>query len=1486
MRAHVGSSTEIKNSSSRNSHLFKSGGNPDGLTRIIGNNMQVASDKLSPKNAPSRVTIAGYVPPSNNATNGIYSFDVSSNPSMTLLFHDDDNRMAADGGGTYYDGKYYYVEWHYSAFGDDIYAHYGIVETDNWTELYRSAMDNNPIDEHSIATDLTYCPADNIIYGIFEDYDVIADEYSYYFGYLNEYGDRVGVAQLDKCYWTIASNAEGELYAVDETGYLCKIDRKTGKSTRIGSTGITPYYMQSACFDFRTGIMYWVASGKSMLTALYTVDLTTGKATKVCNIPGDLQMLGIYVVDHAFADDAPYKPTDLSCEFERGSLSGKVNFTMPATTYSGESLTGSLNYEVTMNGRSVAKGSAAAGAGVSANVSALRAGSYEIAVSASNNAGDGPKVKTTMWVGDDIPLAPSNIKAEKNGTSINVSWDAPTSTSHGGYLNPATLRYTVIRFPDRQTVAENIANTSVIDNNTGVPITTYWYEVTSNPSANTGGSAYSNNLIFGTHYQVPYNEDFSSADSWSMFTTIDVNDDGKEWFYKSDTKEAACQAAQARDKSDDWLITAPIYMSADRTYILNFGARSMSDTYSETFEVAIGTSNTAAAMGRIIMSPTEVKSSSLKPQQTEFSVPSDGLYRIGFHCISPKYHNWLFIDDINIEEGVNLLAPEAVSDLTVIPGANGALSAEISFKAPVRTAAGETLSELQSITVYNGMEVIKTFENPVPGSVLSFTDSAPLQGENYYTVIARAKDTNSEAAVAFAWVGIDVPVAVSGIKALNDGSGVVTITWDPVSEGVHGGYVDPAGVLYYVARSSDTETFAGQLKSTMTTDRDKDSDSRIITYFVTAVNDGGQGEWGMSNMVALGDPNTPPMAESFAGMSLQTDPWGVMSLEGNGEWKLVQGGFNPFTQGVQDNDGGMISFVPMADGDQGLLYSGKMNVKKTTNPALTFYFYNNPGANGIIDVMISKNGEELESVKTIDFSNYSDVKGWTLVEIPLNDYKDVCKYICVGFKATGQGGKEIYIDNIRFFDNIDQDLTISDLSVPARLSYMKHALVNVTVKNIGRKESSAFEVKLLRNGDVVETIPVAETILPEGSRTVTFEELPDASFGTEVTYSAIVEYAADQNTANNTSKVVTVKVKQPKLPKATGLEISVKGDVAHLTWNEPGTESVELESVTDDFESYQPFLTNDLGDWLSIDVDGYETVGIQYGNYANMYEPKSWIVFNPLKAGLSVAYDDGSPNAFAPNSGSQYLAAFCSVDYNTGEDMPNDDWIISPELAGCAQTVTFAVKRLGMQYPESLEVYASSTGDNISDFVKVYSNTNGILFENWNTLSAELPEGTKYFAIRCNSYGGFCLMIDDVTYIPASETAIDVNLLGYNVYKDNAKVNDTPVEKTGFSVNLGDNKSHVFHVTALYDKGESEESNKVTGISESGISDVENSDISVRGGDGVIIISNAAGKDIDIYTIDGRRIFGDKGTDFLMLNVERGVYAVKAGAVTQKVIVK
>lgn len=1469
-------------------HLFKHR-DFSGLNTLGVSTSPVTAKSFAPRGvaqaAPSRVTLAGYVTGQGNLQNGIYSFDVGPTPELSLLFHDDAARFAVDGGGTYYDGKYYYIEWHYGLMSDEIYAHYGVQDTETWTELYRSSMDQNPIDEHSIAMDLAYCPVDNTIYGVFEDYEVIPDAYTYYFGKLNQYGEREGIAQLDKRYWAVAADARGNIFGIDEDGWLCSFDRQTGAVKRIGDTGIDPYYMQSATCDFRTNQMYWVASGKSILTALYTVDTATGAVTKVCNIPGDEQIAGLYVVDHSYADEAPFKPTDLTAVFDRGSLTGKVNFTMPAVSYAGTALSGSLNYTVTLNGVEAATGTAAAGAAVSADVTAPQPGNYEVVVSAANAAGDGPSVKTSLWIGDDLPTAPQNVTASKNDNKVTVTWSAPTATSHGGFLNQAALRYKVTRFPDMKVLADDLAATTVVDTNLGVPVKSYWYEVRALSGSQQGGAATSNNLVFGTHYEIPYFEDFANDLSWPMFTTIDVEDDGKEWLYYSDKQAVGCMASQRTDVSDDWLITPPIYLTANRSYILAFDAASTSNTMSEAFEVAIGTTATVNGMGRIIMPRTEVKSSAFVTFEQEFSVPSDGLYYIGFHDVSPKYRNWLYLDNLTIIPGKNLNAPAAVTDLTVTPAANGRLAATVNFTAPAKTADGGSLSAITRIDLYRGQTVINTFENPAPGSALSFEDVKAQQGVNEYTVVSYNGTDAGEPATASAWVGVDIPKAVENVKAVENADGSFTITWDPVTEGANGGFIDPTQICYFVARSTDSDTFADQLFATTVTDKPAITQHTTMAYLVVAVSQGGQSEWAISNIVVVGTPHELPYAESFAAMALQAGPWAAIVSEGDAEWEMKQGGFKPFTQGVQDADGGMIAFVPAAAGDKGALYSGKFNISNVVNPTLSFWYYNNPGNNGAIELLVSKNGGDFESALKIDFATASGAKEWTKAEVPLKQLQADCRHIRFAFEVTAGSDIEIYLDNIRVYDNIDNDLTISAINVPSRLTYQKHALVDVTVKNIGQAASGAYSVNLFRDDALVGTVPVADGLAVDATKTVSFEELPTLDFGAEVTYYAVVDYAADQNTANNRSESVTVKVKQPTFPAVKDLDIRVEGANATLTWSEPTADGSDAEPVTDDFEAYAPFAIDNFGDWMNVDVDGYETYGMQFAKYPNMYDPKAWMVFNPVRGGLSIAYDNGDPNYLAPASGAQYLVAFCSIDPKTEEDMPNDDWLISPELSGMAQTITFKVKRLGMQYAESFEVLASSNSDNMSDFSRVFAGSDIVGFEEWNTVSVPLPAGTKYFAIRCNSHGGFGLMIDDVTYVPASERPVELQLLGYNVYRDNVKVNDAVVTATSYVHPLGDSAEHIYHVTALYDKGESAASNKVSTIT-GGIEGVETNGYTISTGVGVIAIANAQGSDVRIFAADGRAIYAAPGTDMTLVHVPSGVYLVAVGTATAKVAVR
>lgn len=117
--------------------------------------------------------------------------------------------------------------------------------------------------------------------------------------------------------------------------------------------------------------------------------------------------------------------------------------------------------------------------------------------------------------------------------------------------------------------------------------------------------------------------------------------------------------------------------------------------------------------------------------------------------------------------------------------------------------------------------------------------------------------------------------------------------------------------------------------------------------------------------------------------------------------------------------------------------------------------------------------------------------------------------------------------------------------------------------------------------------------------------------------------------------------------------------------------------MTDDFEDYNSWGVDNAGDWSFHDGDK----GVTYGYfddqglyYDNEKTPFAYIVWAPANYGgedITVA----NPTA-KPYSGSNAMASVYSYNRKaTGELTPlaADNWMISPELTGKAQTVMFRV---------------------------------------------------------------------------------------------------------------------------------------------------------------------------------------------------------------------
>ena len=113
-----------------------------------------------------------------------------------------------------------------------------------------------------------------------------------------------------------------------------------------------------------------------------------------------------------------------------------------------------------------------------------------------------------------------------------------------------------------------------------------------------------------------------------------------------------------------------------------------------------------------------------------------------------------------------------------------------------------------------------------------------------------------------------------------------------------------------------------------------------------------------------------------------------------------------------------------------------------------------------------------------------------------------------------------------------------------------------------------------------------------------------------------------------------------------------------------------------------------------------------------------------------------------PHAGNKVLAAFCA---KSGQ---NDDWAISPRLDGTAQKVSFYAMSFDKDMPESFEFYYSTDGTSTDKFVKLGETE--VAPDQWKKYEYTLPQGARYFAVRCISKDQFIFMLDDFEFTPAS----------------------------------------------------------------------------------------------------------------------------------------
>lgn len=207
-------------------------------------------------------------------------------------------------------------------------------------------------------------------------------------------------------------------------------------------------------------------------------------------------------------------------------------------------------------------------------------------------------------------------------------------------------------------------------------------------------------------------------------------------------------------------------------------------------------------------------------------------------------------------------APGYATDLNFAVGETDN-TGTITFTLPEYTYMGSPLTGDIEYKVYaNDIEIATG--KAVKGSQISQSATLPL-GDVTISVTCSNSEGEGPAATLKRWVGDDYPKAPANVSlSIDEKTGNAQLTWDAVTEGIHGGRINPEQMTYIVTRLSDNTVVASGLKATRFSETLIQPDlPQDFQYEVKAVHDWRESEGTKSNHVPYGKGFDVPYYNNF-----------------------------------------------------------------------------------------------------------------------------------------------------------------------------------------------------------------------------------------------------------------------------------------------------------------------------------------------------------------------------------------------------------------------------------------------------------------------------------------------------------------------------------------------------------------------------------------------------------------------------------------------
>jgi len=232
-------------------------------------------------------------------------------------------------------------------------------------------------------------------------------------------------------------------------------------------------------------------------------------------------------VDEKMSDSAPAAGQITAIAGEKGALTATLTITAPTKNFNGEELTSLKCANIFHEGELIETlNEVARGETYTYVHEASHQGNNVYSVVFENEYGGGMIAETSLFVGQDIPLAPTNVHFTFEGNDAVLTWDAPGMTGvNGGYVDPQSLVYSVTYTKDRDwVIMDDTAETKAVVGNYDMTGDQEWlvFGVMAATDAGVSEAVYSNGMIVGDPYIMPYLESLDNGRNKTMFASTNL----------------------------------------------------------------------------------------------------------------------------------------------------------------------------------------------------------------------------------------------------------------------------------------------------------------------------------------------------------------------------------------------------------------------------------------------------------------------------------------------------------------------------------------------------------------------------------------------------------------------------------------------------------------------------------------------------------------------------------------------------------------------------------------------------------------------------------------------------------------------------------------------------------------------------------------------------------------------------------------------------